>query len=133
MIGAGDRLFELDGPEGTLAMTHTLMNGSVRATVADDEVEAAGLVDLDANSLTNMESVYFFDISAGQTFDLNPAGCTFSTLEATIPNGAALTDFFLAGTDAFTTSVAAGANTVGADQTQFSWTWASAQGALDSF
>ena len=133
VIGAGDKLFELDGPEGTLAATHTLKNGSARATVADDEVEAAGLVDLDANSLTNIESVYFFDMVAGQTFDLKPAGCTFATMEATIPGGSALADFFLAGTDAFTASVAAGANTVGADDTQFTWTWASAHGALDSF
>jgi hypothetical protein len=133
VIGAGDKLFELDGPEGTLAATHTLKNGTVRATVASDDVEAAGLVDLDANSLTNMESIYFFDIVAGQTFDLKPAGCTFATMEATIPGGSALTDFFLAGTDAFTASVAAGANTVGADETQFTWTWASAHGALDSF
>lgn len=133
VIGAGDKLFELDGPEGTLAATHTLINGSVRATVADDDVEAAGLVDLDANSLTHMESIYFFDMVAGQTFDLNPAGCTFATLEATIPDGSALTDFFLDGTDAFTTSVSAGANTVGADKSEFTWTWASAHGALDSF
>ena len=62
VIGAlEDKLFELDGPEGTLAATHTLKNGSVRATIADDDVQAAGLVDLDANSLTNMESIYFFD------------------------------------------------------------------------
>jgi len=80
-----------------------------------------------------MQSIYFFDIVAGQTFDSKPAGCTFATLEATMPGGSALTDFFLAGTDAFTTSVAAGANTVGADVTQFTWTWASAHGDLDSF
>lgn len=133
VIGAGDKLFELDGPEGTLAAAHTLKNGSVRATIAGDDVEAAGLVDLDANSLTNMESIYFFDIVAGQTFDLKPAGCAFATLEATIPGGSALTDFFLAGTDAFTTSVTAGANSIGADETQFAWSWASVHGALDSF
>ena len=134
VIGAlEDKLFELDGPEGTLAAAHTLKNGSVRATIADDGVQAAGLVDLDANSLTNMESIYFFDIVAGQTFDLKPVGCTFASLEATIPDGTALTDFFLDGTDVFTTSVGAGANTVGADKTQFTWTWASAYGALDSF
>ena len=133
LIGAGDKLFELDGPEGTFAATHTLKNGSVRASVEADEVAAAGLVDLDANSLTNIESVYFFDLTAGQTVDSKPAGCTFATMEATIPGGTALPDFFLAGTDAFTSSVAAGANTVGADETQFTWSWASVAGALDAF
>lgn len=133
VIASGDKLFELDGPEGTLAATHVLKNGSVRASVEADEIAAAGLVDLDANSLTNMESIYFYDLVPGQTFDLNPAGCTFTTLEATVPGGSALTDFFLAGTDAVVTSVAAGTNTVGADKTEFGWTWASTTGALDSF
>jgi hypothetical protein len=133
VIGAGNQLFELDGPEGTMAATHTLKNGSVRASVEADEVEAEGLADLDVESLTNMESIYFFDVVAGQTLDLNPAGCTFTGLEATIPGGSALADFFLAGTDAFATSVAAGANTVGADKAELAWTWAGTSGALDSF
>ena len=133
VIAAGDKCFELDGPEGTLAATHTLKNGTVRASVEADEAAAAGLADLDANSLTAMESIYFFDLVAGQTVDLKPAGSTFAALEATLPSGAALTDHFLAGTDAFTTAVGAGANTVGADKTEFGWTWASANGALDSF
>lgn len=133
VIAAGDKCFELDGPEGTMVATHVLKNGFVRGSVEADEVVAAGLVDLDANSLTNIESVYFFDLAAGQTFDLKPAGSTFAGLEATIPAGTALTDFFLDGTDAFTTAVDAGANTVGADIAEFSWTWAGVNGALDGF
>ena len=133
VIAAGDKCFELDGPEGTLAATHTLKNGTVRASVEADEVESAGLADLDANSLTAMESIYFFDLAAGQTVDLLPAGSTFATLEATLPAATTLADFFTGGTAAFATEVAAGANTVGADTAEFGWTWASASGALDNF
>lgn len=133
VIAAGDKCFELDGPEGTFAATHTLKNGSVRASVEADDVESAGLADLDANSLTVMESIYFFDLVAGQTVDLKPAGSTFATLEATIPGGTALADFFVGGTAAFATSVAAGANTVGANTAELAWTWAGTSGALDNF
>lgn len=133
VIGAGDKLFELDGPEGSYAAGHVLMNGSVRASVEQDEIQAAGLVDLDANSITDMDGIYFFDLVAGQTFDLDPASCEFRNLQATLPAGATLADFFINGTDAYATAVNAGENTVGADKTVFTWTWASQAGALESF
>lgn len=134
VIAPGDKCFELDGPEGTMKAGHTLLNGSVRASVEDAELTAAGLADLDANSITDMDGIYFFDLVAGQTFDLNPAECVFANLQATIPGASALTDFFINGTSAFATSVAAGENTVGADVSQFdSWSWASTSGALDNF
>ena len=133
IIAPGDKCFELDGPEGTMKAGHTLLNGSVRASVEDAEIESAGLADLDANSITDMDGIYFFDLVSGQTFDLNPAECTFANLQATIPGGA-LTDFFINGTSAFATSVAVGANTVGADTSAFDgWSWAGSSGALDEF
>ena len=117
----GDECFELDGPEGTMEGKHTIKNGTVYAMDAD------GLVDNDANSYVDMMNVYFRDIKAGQDFDQIPTVyvCTFSNLQATIPDGTALTDFFKGGSDAFTTAVALGANTVGADMTKFQgWSWA---------
>lgn len=128
VINPGDECFELDGPEGTMEGTHTITNGSVYAG------DAEGLVDLDDNSLVNMSKVYFFGIAAGQDFDLNPAGLTASSLQATLPTGTALTDFFKAGSDAFATSVADGQNTVGADVSKFTgWSWAAAAGELADF
>jgi hypothetical protein len=45
-----------------------------------------------------------------------------------------IADYFLDGSAAFTTSVAAGANTVGATKSAFTgWTWADALGKLADF
>ena len=130
VIGAGDELFELDGPEGAMEAKHIIMNGSVKAAGAD------GLVDNDPNSYLDMINVYFFDLSLGQDFDEMPTmyTCTFSNLQATLPAGTILTDFFKGGSAAFVTEVAAGANTVGADMSQFTgWTWADINGQLADF
>lgn len=126
VINPGDEAFELDGPEGALEAGHILINGWVSAGAAE------GLVDLDDNSITDMENIYFFNMAAGQDFDLNPANCSFANLQATLPDASVVTDFFKGGTDAFVTSVAEGANTVGADRSVFEgWTWTALNGELD--
>ncbi len=130
VINAGDECFELDGPEGAYEAKHTIKNGSVKAADAD------GLVDLDANSFVDMMNIYFFELSSGQDFDQIPTdfGCTFSSLEATIPDGEAVTDYFMDGSDASVTAVASGANTVGATKSEFAgWSWADIDGALTDF
>ncbi|MBN1200067.1 MAG: hypothetical protein JXA23_11990 [Bacteroidales bacterium] len=128
VINPFDECFELDGPEGAMEDSHTILNGTAQA---DD---AQGLVDLDDNSLVTMSNIYFFSIKDGQDFDLNPVGLNASNLQATIPAGSAVTDFFIDGTDAYVTVVAEGANTVGADASVFQgWTWAAAAGALNGF
>jgi hypothetical protein len=131
VINPGDECFELDGPEGASAAKHTITNGSVYAGAA------AGLVDNDANSYVDMNNVYFFGIPAvGPTFDLIPTTytCVFGSLQATLPASTVLTDFFLGGSDAFATAVAAGANTVGATKSAFAtWSWADVEGELAAF
>lgn len=128
VVNPGDECFELDGPEGAMEASHTLMNGSVFAGNAE------GLVDLDDNSLVTMTKIYFFGIAAGQDFDLKPAGLVASSLQATLPAGGVLSDFFKAGSETFVTPVAQGANTVGADVSKFqNWSWASVSGALVDF
>lgn len=128
VVNPGDECFELDGPEGTMEATHTIKNGSVFASGAE------GLVDLDDNSLVNMSAIYFFGLAEGQDFDLNPEGLSASNLEATIPDGYSVTDFFKEGTDAYVTEVAEGVNTVGVDVSKFqNWSWAAVTGALDDF
>lgn len=127
VINAGDECFELDGPEGAMAAKHIIKNGTVYAQDAD------GLVDNDANSYVDMMNIYFRDIKAGQDFDQLPVDyvCVFSNLEVTLPDGTAVADFFKDGSDAFVTSVASGANTVGADLTKFQgWSWAHASGSV---
>lgn len=135
VIAPGDECFELDGPEGYDATANYMIkNGTVRASVADDERAAQGLVDNDANTNVDMMNVYFFDLTEGQDFDQIPTDytCNFSALEAVIPDGMAVTDFFKDGSDAFVTAVAKGANTVGADLTAFAgWSWTAVAGALE--
>jgi hypothetical protein len=143
IVTPGDECFELDGAEGTAVAQHVLTNGSVLATTYDDEDEieraAEGLADLDnkgendpGNSFVDMNNIYFFGISEGQDFDDNPAELTISNIEATIPDGTALSDFFKEGTDAAVTAVSS--PSVGADVSKFNgWSWAAVSGALSDF
>lgn len=130
VINPGDECFELDGPEGVMVATHTISNGTVKAH------DAEGLADLDDNTPVNMSNIYFFDIKAGQDFDDMPVPAsggllTASGLQVTLPVGTVITDFFKEGTDANVTSVAEGANTVGADVSVFqTWSWVSVAGEL---
>ena len=128
VINPGDECFELDGAEGSMEARHTIMNGTIKAG------DAEGLADLDDNSIVTMNNLYFFGLKAGQDFDLNPAGLTLSALEASLPDGALLTDFFKGGSDAAVTIVSTGARTKGAAVTDFqTWSWTSVSGALSGF
>jgi hypothetical protein len=135
VVNPGDECLELDGPEGTMVAKHTIKNGTIFAG------NAQGIADLDdanlsSDSNVDMNNIYFFGLKAGQTFDKVPTyyTCTFANFQATLPAGTLLTDFFKDGSDAFTTTVAAGARTVGANVTSFSgWSWAAVSGSLTSF
>ncbi|QGY43747.1 hypothetical protein GM418_08770 [Maribellus comscasis] len=145
IITPGDMCFELDGPEGAAVSGNYLFtNGTVKATTygvdEDDEVvvkrHANLLVDNDANTNVDMSNIYFFNLIDGQVFDQVPTEytCSFTNLEVTLPEGKAVTDFFLDGSDANVTPVVAGENTVGADVSVFAtWSWTSVAGALDEF
>lgn len=137
IVNPGDECFELDGGEGNFNKMHTITNGSVSAGAAEgladlDDKGAAGTI---GNSFVDMSNIYFFDVTYGQDFDDNPADLTASNLEITLPSDTLLVaEFFLKGTDANVTAVAAGANTVGADLSKFTgWSWAAVSGALDGF
>jgi hypothetical protein len=129
VVNPGDECMELDGPEGSFDNAgHTVKNGTIYAG------DAEGLVDLDENTRCTITGIYFFGVAVGQDFDLNPSVLTCSNLQATLPDGAVVTDYFKGGSDAFVTTVAEGANTVGADVTKFqTWSWAAVSGALDGF
>ncbi len=129
VVNPGDECFELDGPEGAFEDEHTISNGSIFAG------GASGLVDNDNNSRVTMTNIYFFGLTPGQTFDqlpVAPAGYSdFSNIEAVIPAGSTAADFFLGGSDTFVTPVTEGANTVGANASEFNgWSWAEVSGAL---
>jgi len=71
--------FELDGPEGSLVAGHTIKNGEVRASGAED------LINMDDNSRVNLENIYFTDIDPSQKINR----VTFEVGEVTF------TDIFL--------------------------------------
>ncbi|GGF22564.1 hypothetical protein [Echinicola rosea] len=128
VVNAGDKTFELDGPEGAYVDgNYTLTNGSIIAG------SAAGLVDNDENTNVNMSNIYFTSLMDGQTFDELPTVASeFSNFEVTLPEGGTVADFFLGGSADFTTAVAEGENTVGADKSVFAgWSWTSVSGSLD--
>tara|TARA_B100000524_G_scaffold230605_1_gene122313 strand:+ start:2307 stop:3527 length:1221 start_codon:yes stop_codon:yes gene_type:complete len=131
VVNPGDECFELDGPEGSASGTHTITNGTTYAGGAQ------GLVDLDDNSNLVFTNQYFFGVADGQDFDQVPTADGFldaSNFQVTLPAGGVLTDFFKDGSDAFTTEVAEGANTVGADASVLiGWTWAGLSGNLSGF
>jgi hypothetical protein len=131
VINPGDEACELDGTEGSAASGNfTLTNGTIQALDAD------GLVDNDANTNVNMNNVYFFDLTFGQDFDelpTSPIIPIISNLECTLDTGV-VADYFKDGSDAFVTEVAAGANTVGADASEFNtWSWSAVAGKLTNF
>ncbi len=132
VINPGDECFELDGPEGSSLTAHTIENAHVSAGAA------SGLVDLDDNSLLSLGNMYFFNLTAGQDFDQMPVAsadgaCTFTgAFEAVIPSGEAVTDYFKDGSDANTSVINAGSNTVGATISEFTgWSWSAVSGALN--
>jgi len=135
IINPGDECFELDGPEGSYqGAGHTIKNATA------DVENASGLIDFDANTDVNMMNIYFTNLLADGSQDVeeydkyvaNTLGFASSNFEVTLPSGVALTDIFKGGSDAITTAVAAGANTVGADLSVFSgWSWAAVAGATD--
>lgn len=130
VINAGDKSFELDGPEGAYVNgNYTLTNGSV---AGDD---SAGLVDNDANTNVDMSNIYFFRLKPGQTFDQVPTvPAAFENFQVTLPEGSSIANIFLGTSAAAVTSVAAGENTVGADKAAFAiWSWAAVSGALGDF
>ena len=109
---------------------HTLKNGSAKAD------NAQGLVDLDPNSNVDIDGMYFFGLKTGQDFDELPTlyACTFTNFQATLPAGTAVADFFKGGSAAFTTAVAASANTAGANPDSFTgWSWTAVSGLLTGF
>ncbi len=138
-----DHALEIDGPEGSFNAGHTLINGSVKGNPASE------MGDFRDGARGTFENIYFFGFPDPATSngrgDLSLSGdktlatfaggtLKFTKLEATLVEGVTLETAFRNGTSASATTVAAGANTVGADKAAFAtWSWAAVSGALDDF
>lgn len=135
-----DHALEIDGPEGSLIAAHTIKNGTIKGS-ADSEI-----ADFRSDARATIQNIYFFgfpDPAVGGKGDFALSGAdtqanfasgalSFSNLQITEASGVALSSIFLNGTSVHATSVAQGANTVGATLSAFSsWSWASTSGALN--
>lgn len=136
-----DHALEIDGPEGSLLLGHTLTNGSIKGSSV---AELGDFRDAARGTFSNMYFFGFpdpatdgrgdFSLSSGSDVTFGDGSLAFSGLQVTLPVGVALNAVFKAGTDVHATSVAAGANTVGANKSSFlTWTWAGVDGQLSSF
>lgn len=135
-----DHALEIDGPEGSLLAGHTLTNGTVYGS------SVAEMGDFRDGARGTFQNIYFynfpdpaedgrgdFSISGTKSEDnLANGDLVFNNLQVTLPNGVSLSDVFKGGTDASASSVAKNQNTVGANVSAFSWTWAAQSGALSS-
>jgi hypothetical protein len=140
-----DHALEIDGPEGSYNAAHTVKNGSIKGHPASE------IGDFRAGARGTFENLYFFNFpspaannNAGRG-DLSLSGdltianfangiLKFSKLEATLAEGVTLQQAFRNGTDVHASTVAAKANTVGANKAAFEgWTWAAAANALADF
>ncbi len=141
-----DHALEIDGPEGSYLAGHTVKNGSCKG------MPNAELGNFRSGARGTFMDIYFFNFpdpaedGRGDFSFSNSEGTTdtednyasgvlsFSGLQATQPAaGTGLGDVFKDGTDMHASWVAAGSNTVGADLSQFGWTWASKNGELNDF
>jgi hypothetical protein len=139
--GETDHCLEIDGPEGSYNAGHTLKNGTVKGN------NVAEFGDFRDGARGTFENIYFFNfanpadtegrgdlsLSGDKTLATFAAGeLKFMNLQATLADGVSLTTVFKSGTDAYASSVAAGANTVGANKAAFAstWSWTAASGAI---
>jgi len=143
IVSAGDSPFELDGPEGNYTSTgHTITN----ATIYVQGNGAEEMIDVDDNTDVNMSNLFFFGLATDDNGDAaniissdypeyaaNTNGYSITGIEAVIPGGTAVTDYFTGGLDSEVTTVAdVSSATVGADMSAFAFTWANVSGALGS-
>jgi hypothetical protein len=137
-----DHTLEIDGPEGSYLAGHTLMNGSIKGD------ENSELGDFRDGARGDFMKIYFFNFPnpldggrgdfslSGDASNANFANgdLNFADLQSTQPSDTtAIADVFKNGTDVHATFVTPETKTVGADLSQFGWTWAAKAGGLDDF
>lgn len=140
VISPGGSAFELDGPEGSFTSNgHTITNGTVYMIGNSGEL----LIDVDANTDVYMSDILFFGLATTAEgaaansissdypdFASNAEEYTITSLEAVIPDGLTVEDYFH-GLESETTAISGiGEATVGADMSVFDFTWANQSGTI---
>lgn len=120
--------FELDGPEGTYAASHTIKNGTVRAEF--DGNASADLINTDKNSMVSLENIFYPNVKMGQQINRttdNPS-VMFTNIVLNVP--AADLDDYIADGSAPTGVTAGSSSSNKANATVFNgWSWSAIGGA----
>jgi hypothetical protein len=122
VISPAGHCFELDGPEGTMAAGHVIKKGSVLSYDADYEITSEDLINVDANSIVDLENIYFANPQTDQKINrITAAEVTFTGIAINV----AAADL---GNHVNGTPIPAGITAGGtpqANKSVFTWTWAS--------
>lgn len=142
IVSPSGSAFELDGPEGNYTGTgHTIQNATIYMEGNSSEL----MIDVDANTDVNMNNLFFFGLAVNEgspahvissdysDYASNTDGYSITDIEAIIPTGFTVADYFTGGLDSEVTAVNdLSSASVGADVSEFGFTWASVSGALSS-
>ncbi|MEC8458825.1 MAG: hypothetical protein VXY91_05395 [Bacteroidota bacterium] len=136
-----DHGFEIDGPEGAMGGSFTLMNGTLygmTAEIADFRDSAMGTVE--KVFIVGFDDAGDWEIDeTGSAYNYNNGMLNFSQIEidlSSYSSGATLADIFLDQSGAVTSwnpsdfASSVTTTTVGADESQLIWTYSAMKGAL---
>ncbi len=133
LITPNDHCFELDGPEGAMQTGHTIKNGAVMTAQLDGDGEvvrmAADLINVDDNSIVNLQNIYFTNVQDGQKINrVTAAQVNFTDIFINV----AAEDLANHVNGDVPSGVNAG-QTNTANASPLSWTWAAQSGKLAEF
>lgn len=128
VITVAGHCFELDGPEGTMQAGHTIKNGTIITadTVADPHRISEDLINVDENSIVDLQNLHFKMIQSGQKINrVTATGVTFTNITLDVPS-ADLASHVNGTVPAGVTTGTTGQ----ANESVFAWTWAKKHGAF---
>lgn len=128
IIAPAGHCFELDGPEGSMEAGHKISNGLVMASDTANGRVSEDLINMDDNSIVDLENIHITAIQSGQQVNRVSASngnITFTNVTLDVPS--ADLDNFINGT--VPAGITAGGQST-ADASVFGWTWTSQAGKL---
>lgn len=139
IIGAVGSALELDGPEGTnttITGMHTLKNGTVVVTRADNTTFTEDLVNYDENTNVNIQDVHFMKLKSTSPYQLvNSEGramrvATFSNITIDVPSGSTLANHISTADSSVDAAVSAGTTGKANTSVFTGWSWTAESGAM---
>lgn len=128
IIAPTGHAFELDGPEGNMKAGHTIKNGTVVASDADFGRECKDLLNIDDNSIVDLENIWFTEVKDGQAINdiSNSPDVTLTSIMIDVPQ-ADLSKYYSG--SSVPSSISAGGSSQ-FDGSMMSWTWAHQAGEM---